>query len=104
MSTSTTNMQLKKSIFYLLLTSGRAEFRLNLGLLLGDLHANLFLGDLLLFSLSGISSATSPSTLGWALDRELKNLGLFVGPDGAGCSSSSSSDSSSVSLEFCLFV
>ena len=95
----------KNLYFYLLLTSGCAEFRLNLGLLLGDLQANLFLGDLLVFSLSGISSTVSASTLGWALDRELKNLGLFVGPDGAGCSSStSSSDSSSVSLEFCLFV
>ena len=75
-----------------------AELRLNLGFLLGDLQANLFLGDLTLFSLLGLSPA-STLTLGWALDKELKNLGLLVGPNCGGCWSLSSSDSLSINLQ-----
>ena len=78
---------------YLLFTSGCAEFKLNLGFFDGDLQANLFLGDLMWFSLSvSVTSFTSTLTSGWALERELKNLGLREGPGWGRGRSSSSSD------------
>ena len=50
----------------------------------------------MLFSLSiSVLSPASGLTSGWALERELKNLGLLVGPGGGRSWSSSSSDWSS---------